>query len=299
MTAPEARLGRWVLLYGILQVLSTISVDTAGLKYKDKVRYYIGPSLEGCPPWRSPEAAPLMIEACQQRSYCWLASQTWTDARVPPGGAASPPGYSNHQYELTESVSVDSSPDSEATSGAPGMHRNPSILQTAMNSAGTSSSPVGSRTQRGLGSPNVLRGPSLNPMRSPLASPSVMTNPLVGSSPVIGSASPLSSGSRSNTDDKADYDDHMMRAPSQQSPMQSPPSLALPNRNARRISPASSNRVASPMSPMSPLSLDGVANSSLRLGEVATEETRREHHRRDEGPPQLAQFSFTDDDNVI
>jgi len=100
ITPSDARLGRWILLYGILQSLSTISVDTAGLKYKDKIKYYISPSLEGCPPWRSPDAGLLMIEACQERSYCWVAPKTWADLKT------TPPAYSNHQYELDDPHSI-------------------------------------------------------------------------------------------------------------------------------------------------------------------------------------------------
>ena len=295
MTAPEARLGRWVLLYGILQVLSTISVDTAGLKHKDKVRYYIGPPLEGCPPWRSPDAAPLMIEACQQRSYCWLAPQTWTDSRGATGLAGSPPGYSNHQYELTEPVSGHATPDLDATAGAGiGMHRNPSILQTSLHSSSGASSSGGSRTPRGLATPaSGLRGPSLNPMRSPLASPNGLTSP-------VSAASPLSNGYSPSLDQKGDYD-LMMRSQSQRDVHAQPSNLSLPLRNPRRISPGLPANGAG--SPMSPLSLDGVANSSPMLhghGENSPSELpAREARRRDEGPPQLGQFSFLSDDNVI
>jgi hypothetical protein len=50
---------------------------------------------------------------------------------------------------------------------------------------------------------------------------------------------------------------------------------------------------------MSPLSLDGVANASPLVHQSSREELRRETRRRDEGPPQLGEFSFTSDDNVI
>jgi hypothetical protein len=263
MTASEARLGRWVLLYGILQALSTISVDTAGLKYKDKVRYYVGPSLEGCPPWRSPEASPLMIEACQQRSYCWLAPQTWTDSRGLQG-PGSPPGYSNHQYELTEPVN--GTLELDATSAA-GMHRNPSILHTALNASTTSNSSRGSSTPRALASPHITRGPSLNPLRSPLASPSLM-------------GSPLGSALASPADTKTDYD-LMMRTPQALGPP--------PPRNTRRVSPAPVSRVASPMSP---LSLNGIANTPPMFSDDGGE-------RRliDEGPPQLSELPFARGDH--
>ncbi|KAE9964171.1 hypothetical protein BLS_002128 [Venturia inaequalis] len=152
----EARLGRWVLLYGILQVLSTVSVDTLGLKYKDKIKYFISPSLEGCPPWRSLEAAPLMIDACQQRSYCWQAPQTWGENR----SALSPPGYSNHQYELNEPPSSPIELDSRA------LNRNRSMM--SMNSI-----PGGMRSR----SPSsLLRSPTVtvqlpSPMEGQVSSP--------------------------------------------------------------------------------------------------------------------------------
>lgn len=122
----DARLGRWILLYGILQVLSTVSVDTAGLKYKEKIKYFVSPSLEGCPPWRSLEAAPLMIDACQQRSYCWQAPQTWGEN----GSALSPPGYSNHQYELSDPPTSPLELDGRA------LNRNRSLMSMSDSSGG-------------------------------------------------------------------------------------------------------------------------------------------------------------------
>ncbi|KAL8869268.1 MAG: hypothetical protein Q9174_004395, partial [Haloplaca sp. 1 TL-2023] len=41
----ETRQGRWVLLYGILQVLATVSVDTPALTFKD-VPYFLNPRLD-------------------------------------------------------------------------------------------------------------------------------------------------------------------------------------------------------------------------------------------------------------
>ncbi|KAK7698716.1 hypothetical protein SLS57_012515 [Botryosphaeria dothidea] len=84
--AADARLGRWLLLYGILQVLSTLSVDTEGIKHKADVPYFLSPSLENCPPWppvrsltgtrRAPSAVAVR-EATQRQSHCWLAPLRW------------------------------------------------------------------------------------------------------------------------------------------------------------------------------------------------------------------------------
>lgn len=77
VSAQDARLGRWILLYGLLQVLSTLSVDTMGLRYKEGVDYFVSPSLKKCPPWGS-STRSTMTEATQQDSYCWRAPERWS-----------------------------------------------------------------------------------------------------------------------------------------------------------------------------------------------------------------------------
>ena len=46
-----ARKGRWMLLYGMLQALSRVSVDTPDLYFADDVTYFLNPRLKGTPPW--------------------------------------------------------------------------------------------------------------------------------------------------------------------------------------------------------------------------------------------------------
>jgi hypothetical protein len=70
VTPREARLGRWILLYGILQVLSTLSVDVADLKWTQGVRYFLCTDLKRCPEWVT-NGQIEMLEASQQRSWCW------------------------------------------------------------------------------------------------------------------------------------------------------------------------------------------------------------------------------------
>ncbi|KAF1964826.1 hypothetical protein BU23DRAFT_397049, partial [Bimuria novae-zelandiae CBS 107.79] len=67
MTPREARLGRWVLLHGILQVLSTLSLDVQSLKHTDGVRYFLCTDLKRCPEWVTNGQAEL-LEASQLRS---------------------------------------------------------------------------------------------------------------------------------------------------------------------------------------------------------------------------------------
>ncbi|KAL8670472.1 MAG: hypothetical protein Q9168_004996 [Polycauliona sp. 1 TL-2023] len=71
----EVRQGRWALLYGILQVLATLSVDTPGLWFRD-VTYFLNPRLEGSPPWHL--SAGLSLErACPELSHCWTVPMLW------------------------------------------------------------------------------------------------------------------------------------------------------------------------------------------------------------------------------
>lgn len=77
-----ARLGRWVLIYGILQILASVSVDTPGVRYRDDVPYHLGVSSSGSrmPPWRRSSNSSGEGEAMHELSYCWTTPQKWTVA---------------------------------------------------------------------------------------------------------------------------------------------------------------------------------------------------------------------------
>ena len=74
MSPREARLGRWVLLYGILQLLSTLSVDVQDLRHTEGVHYFLNTDLKRMPEWVSNNRVE-HLEAMQQRSWCWQC--TW------------------------------------------------------------------------------------------------------------------------------------------------------------------------------------------------------------------------------
>lgn len=76
----DARKGRWILLFGILQVLSHVSADTPDLWFKDDVSYFLMPRLKGTPPWVvGPEK--LFEEAAPAASHCWrVAKSSWGKA---------------------------------------------------------------------------------------------------------------------------------------------------------------------------------------------------------------------------
>lgn len=97
-----ARLGRWVLVYGILQTLATISVDHPCVRYRDRdgagveVSYHLCTRLKGSansakiPPWKTNSAAE-PPDPTHELSYCWTVPAAWR--RQPDDGSGSEPGY--------------------------------------------------------------------------------------------------------------------------------------------------------------------------------------------------------------
>ncbi len=72
----EARRGRWLLIYGVLQVLATISVDSPNLRYKESAQYHLCPQMKGVVPWAD-RGATAEEEAEHTRSHCWVVPNTW------------------------------------------------------------------------------------------------------------------------------------------------------------------------------------------------------------------------------
>ena len=71
----EARQGRWILIYSILQMLATMSVDTPRLWFTD-VPYFLNPRLDACPPWHL-KAEETLEKASPMLSHCWTAPMSW------------------------------------------------------------------------------------------------------------------------------------------------------------------------------------------------------------------------------
>ncbi|KAI8964658.1 hypothetical protein F5Y11DRAFT_355519 [Daldinia sp. FL1419] len=99
-----ARRGRWVLIYGILQTLASVSVDAPNVRYKDNVSYHLSPRFKGtkAPPWEGASAPA--TEACHELSHCWLVPRSWRQNSSASGG---------------ESGDSDASTNSNAHSGDP------------------------------------------------------------------------------------------------------------------------------------------------------------------------------------
>lgn len=76
----DARKARWILLYCILQVLSTLAVDTPDLLFKGDVSYFLNPRLKGTPPWKTGND-DVFESASHPGSYCWRVPSSWGQNR--------------------------------------------------------------------------------------------------------------------------------------------------------------------------------------------------------------------------
>lgn len=106
-----ARRGRWVLVYGVLQTLASVSVDAPNVRYREGVPYHLSPRLKGAkmPPWKAggPNSLPLMgsshsgaagsgEEAAHELSHCWAVVRSWNGGNSNNSGADTSSGGSGN-----------------------------------------------------------------------------------------------------------------------------------------------------------------------------------------------------------
>lgn len=65
------------MLYGILQTLSTLSIDAPGLRYTDDVEYFLCFGLNDQPSWATQPTRSTVTMPSQQESYCWTLADIW------------------------------------------------------------------------------------------------------------------------------------------------------------------------------------------------------------------------------
>ncbi|KAF3922610.1 hypothetical protein AA313_de0206971 [Arthrobotrys entomopaga] len=76
----DARKGRWLLIYAVLQTLATITVDAPSLKWTENVDYFLCAPTKGIPSWeQQPQSSRNGEEEdfCQYRAHCWTVPYQW------------------------------------------------------------------------------------------------------------------------------------------------------------------------------------------------------------------------------
>lgn len=156
-----ARRGRWVLIYGILQTLASISVDTPRVRYHDGVSYHLSPRLRGSkiPPWKGASTLMGVEEAGHEMSHCWQVPETWVSA-----------GSSGDEDEHDH--------DSEGSSGSMGRGDGEGDVLSGMSMSGsatlTTASSVGSSARgKGPSEGSVAAGKRAIPAHAYRAFPAV------------------------------------------------------------------------------------------------------------------------------
>jgi hypothetical protein len=67
----DGRLGRWIIIYCMMQLLSRVAVEIQGLRYSQGVEYFLNADLDGTPPWSRAEFPSSMRPA--DARFAWAA----------------------------------------------------------------------------------------------------------------------------------------------------------------------------------------------------------------------------------
>jgi hypothetical protein len=157
-----ARRGRWVLIYGILQTLASVSVDAPNIRHSAGVPYHLSPRLKGAkvPPWKSAAStrnlaatqgmAAVPSEASHELSHCWTVPATWNAESSGASGAESTadeetgPSMYNFPRPPTSVAGKSSNAGSYKPAGGSRSVRSSASLAISMQSTGVSPSSTGS-----------------------------------------------------------------------------------------------------------------------------------------------------------
>jgi hypothetical protein len=85
MNTHEGRLGRWIAVYCMMQLLSKVAVDIQGLRYTSGVEYHLSADTDGTPPWDTSGFPTTMRPAGPEYSWAALFARA---TGMPPSGTA-------------------------------------------------------------------------------------------------------------------------------------------------------------------------------------------------------------------
>ncbi|KZL87194.1 hypothetical protein CI238_10285 [Colletotrichum incanum] len=112
-----ARRGRWILIYGILQTLASVSVDAPYVRYRDDVPYHLSPRLKGTrvPPWKGSSTPD---EASHELSHCWVVQHTWNTPNNSGADSSGGSGNNSPVHGLARPFVYPRGPPSTASRGS-------------------------------------------------------------------------------------------------------------------------------------------------------------------------------------
>jgi len=205
-----ARRGRWVLIYGILQTLASVSVDAPNVRYHEDVPYHLSPRLKGAkiPPWKTGKhgghygSNSQPEEASHELSHCWIVPKTWNAGYSSQGESAAASGA-----ESAEDMDPGEYSPGNRSYNFPRFPRPPPPPSTAGRSSVTGytshagyHTPAGTRSVRSASSraPSTVGGPAGYPSFSSAGSVLSYSESEAGSVSVRSpsSATTLGSGAR-------------------------------------------------------------------------------------------------------
>jgi hypothetical protein len=87
MDTHEGRLGRWIIIYCMMQLLSKVAIDTQGLRYTLDVEYFLNGDLDGTPPWNTNDFPTTMRPAGPEHAWAALFARATGEPPHVPGTA--------------------------------------------------------------------------------------------------------------------------------------------------------------------------------------------------------------------
>lgn len=158
----DARKGRWILVYGILQTLATVAVDAPGIRHTDGVDYFLCAKLRGTPPWKGGGERGMDTsgvagssgsdERSHFRSHCWTVPRTWRSAEPIPTSE----NYAQDGCTTPDIVELPIERTDDAESGEDGDDEMGDVWSVSEGLGRTSSRGYGSAGSGGLGSPTMV-----------------------------------------------------------------------------------------------------------------------------------------------
>lgn len=122
----DARRGHWTVIYGVLQILATVGVDTPNLRWKEGVRYHLNPNLDAVIPWKVPGES-IEPAGTHVLTHCWTVPKTWEEDNRPSSPTRPTVTIDEFEFEIpsADEDDVDAAPSGRRHTNSPVSEREP------------------------------------------------------------------------------------------------------------------------------------------------------------------------------